>query len=150
MGTQQIIQNGAGIVIKINGVQVGFATGLNFTRSLSTKVIYEIDSPFPAEIMPTTYSVQGTLSGIRIRGSGGLDGSNAMNVTTPISLFSQQYGVIEVVDILTKTVIYTFSRVVFDQDSWSVQSRSLYTFTANFKAGFVQNESTPAPPPKKI
>jgi len=152
MGSQQILQNGAGVVLKINGALAGFATGMTFTRTLSTKVINEIDSPFAAEIMPTTYIVQGTLSGLRVRGSGGLDGYGIMNVSTPINFFSQQYCIIEVVDISSKTTIYTFQKVVFDQDSWNVQSRSLFTFSANFRAVFVQNEYTPNSPPaaKKV
>ena len=125
---------------------------MTFTRTLSTKVVNEIDSPFAAEIMPTTYIVQGTLSGFRVRGSGGLDGYNIMNVATPINFFRQQYCIIEVVDILSKITIYTFQKVVFDQDSWNIQSRALLTFSANFRAVFVQNEFTPNAPPaaKKI
>jgi hypothetical protein len=150
MPTPQILQAGSGVLVKLNGNLAGYATGMNFVRILETKVVKEIDNPFAAEIMPTSYSVQGTLTGLRVRGSGGLDGYGVMNVATPLNYFTQQYCVIEVVDILSKITIYTFQKVVFDQDSWNIQSRALLTFSASFKAVFVQNEYTPnAPPPPK-
>jgi hypothetical protein len=126
--------------VKINGSLVGYATGMSFSRTTNTKVIYEIDSPYAAEIMPTTYLVQGNLTGLRIRGSGGLDGPGIKNISTPVAIFSQKYCTIEVQDLVSKKTIYTFNRVMFDQDSWTIQSRALITFSASFKAVFLQNE----------
>jgi hypothetical protein len=142
MGNTQVIQSGAGVRVSINGSVVGFATSLSFTRTTSTKVIYGIDSPVPAEIAPTVYSVQGNLSGFRLRDSGGLDGTGIMNVSSVYAFFAQKYCTIEVVDILTNVTMYQFNKVIFDQDSWNISTKQLVTFSASFKAVFVQNEVT--------
>jgi hypothetical protein len=140
---QQQIQVGAGVVIKINGKVIGFATSLNFTRSQNLKTIYEVDNPMAVEIMPTTYSVSGSLTGFRLRDSGGLDGTTiqAMDLSTINSFFYQKYVVIEVVDRITSKTIYTFRSVLFDQDSWNITNKNIITFNANFRAIFVSNEA---------
>lgn len=92
--------------------------------------------------MPTVLSVTGQISGFRSRGSGGLDGYNWMNVSTAASFFAQKYCVIEVVDILSGVTIATFQKVVFDTDSWSIANKQMITFSANFKAVFVNNEAS--------
>lgn len=139
---QGILQTGAGCRIAINSNVVGFATGLTWTRSLGTKTIFELDNPHAREIMPTTYSVSGTMTGFRARGSGGLDGYNIMNSSTAASFFNQKYCVIEVVDILSGVTIASFQKVVFDTDSWTLANKQMITFSANFKAVFVSNEAS--------
>lgn len=136
----QMLQPSAGVKLIVNGSVVGFATGLSFSRSVVTKVINQIDSPFAAEIMPTSYMVQGSITGFRVRGSGGLDGYGWMDLSSPTAYFNQKYCVIEVVDIVSGTTMYTIQKVVFDTDSWSMQSKGLVTFSANFKAVFISNE----------
>jgi hypothetical protein len=138
----QMLQAGAAIRVSINGSVTAFATGLTWSRSLNTKVIYELDSPFAKEIMPTTYAVQGTLAGFRIRGSGGLDGYQIMNSSTAAAFFNQKYCLIEIVDILSGVTMYTFQKAVFDTDSWNLQNKQLLTFSASFKAVFIQNEQS--------
>jgi len=137
---QQVIETGAGLRISINGIIVGFATGLNFSRSIGTKEIYVIDNPLPQEIMPTTYSVRGTMTGLRIRDSGGLDGYGIMDISTIQKYFDFKYATIEVVNRLSNKTIYTFQKVVFDTDSWNITARAPVTFSASFKGIFVTNE----------
>lgn len=137
---QQLIQTGSGVKLIINGSVVGFATGISFTRSTNTKYIYGIDSPLPQEIVKTTYSVQGSLSGIRLRDSGGLDGPGIMNESTISAFFNFKYATIEVVDRLTNKTILTIQKVVFDNDSWNIQTKQVISFQANFKGTFVQTE----------
>ena len=139
---QQQIQAGGGVVLRVNGSIVGFATSCSYTRTQNTKVQMGIDSPFAAEIHPTTYLVTGTLTGIRLRGSGGLDGKGIMDISTPEKVFSQQYVLIEIVDRLSNENICTFKNVMFDSDSWSFAAKSLVSFNANFKAFFVTNETS--------
>jgi hypothetical protein len=137
----QSILTGAGILLQANGNTVGFATGIQFTRSQNTKVIMEVDSPYAAEIMPTSFTVSGTLSGIRLRNTGGLDGPGIMDLSKVQSIFYQQYTSLIVVDRVTNKNIYTFSKVMFDSDSWTITSKNVITFSANFKAVFITNEA---------
>jgi len=136
----QLLQTGAGVRLIINQSIVGFATGITFTRSTSSKFIFEIDNPYPREIAKTSYSVQGTLTGIRIRDSGGLDGAGIMDESSPSAFFNSKYCTIEVVDRVTNKHMFTIRNVVFDQDSWSIQAKQIIGFTANFKGTFVSNE----------
>lgn len=145
---QQQIQTGSGVVVKVNGKVVGFATGLTFTRSQNLKVIHEVDSPFAAEIAPTTYSVSGNMTGFRLRDSGGLDGAGKgnqiMDLSTVDSYFYQKYATIEVVDRVSNKMMYSFRGVLFDQDSWSITTKNIITFSASFRAIFVSNEASTA------
>jgi hypothetical protein len=137
----QNVLTGAGIILQANGNVVGFATGIQFTRSQNTKVIMEVDSPYAAEIMPTSFTVAGTLTGIRLRDSGGLDGSKIMDLSKVQSIFYQQYTSLVVVDRVTNKNIYTFSKVMFDSDSWTISAKNVITFSASFKAVFITNEA---------
>lgn len=143
--SQQQILTGAGVVLKINGKVVGFATGISFTRSQGLKVVREVDNPFAVEIMPTVFEVSGSLSGVRLRGTGGLDGAkggiDVMDLSTVQNFFYQKYVTIEVVDRVSSVVLYTFKSVLFDQDSWSITTKNIITFNANFRAIFVSNEA---------
>jgi len=114
---------------------------MSWIRSQSLKTIYEVDSPIAKEIAPTTISVSGTLTGLRIRGSSGLDGAKIMNIANPELVFTQKYVTIEIVDRLTDRTLYTFTDAVFDSDSWRAENRSLMAFSASFKAKFVTTES---------
>lgn len=142
---QQLLQHGAGVRLVVNGVIIGFATGLTFTRSTSSKFIYGIDSPYAVEIAKTAYSVQGTLTGLRIRDSGGLDGVGIMDESNASAYFNSKYCVMEIVDRATNKNMFTIQKVIFDQDSWSIQAKQLVSFSANFKGIFVSNEVTDEP-----
>lgn len=137
---EQVLQAGASVRLIINGITLGFATGLSFTRSTASKYIYGIDSPYAQEIVNTTYSVGGTLTGVRVRASGGLDGFGIMDLSTLQSYFNQKYCTLEIVDRSSNKTMYTIQKVVFDQDSWTIQARSIITFSGNFKGVFVSNE----------
>lgn len=139
---QQLVQVGPGIRLVINGSVIGFATGINFVRSTNSQERYAIDSPVPQEIVLTTYSVRGTLTGLRIRGSGGLDGTGIMDVSDISRYFNFKYGTIEAVDRLSNKTIYTIQKVVFDSDNWNIQSRAPITFSAQFKGIFVNSEAS--------
>lgn len=101
----------------------------------------EVDSPYAAEIMPTNFTVNGTLTGIRLRDNGGLDGSKIMDLSKIQSIFYQQYTSLVVVDRVTNKNIYTFSKVMFDSDSWTISAKNVITFSASFKAVFITNEA---------
>lgn len=139
---QQILQTGAGVKLLINGSVVGFATGINFSRSQGIKVTYEIDNPFPVELAPTTYLVQGALTGLRLRDSGGLDGGKIMDISTPQKFFLQKYVSIEIVDRVSGKTLFTIQKAMFDQDSWTIAARQMIGFNATFKGVFVENEAS--------
>lgn len=140
MGLQQR-QTGAGIVVKVNGHVVGFATDISYTRNLGIKPIYGIDSPFIREIAVTgPYQVSGTLSGFRLRDSGGLDGLAIMNASNVDDYFQQKYVFLEIIDRLSGASIGVISQAMFITDTWTINARNPVTFNASFIGVFIQNE----------
>lgn len=134
------VQTGSGVLIKVNKAVVGFATGITYSRSQGTKVIYEIDSPFPVEIMPTRYGISGQLTGFRLRGSGGVDGQGILDLSNVQNYFAQKYVTFEVVDRKTNLPIFFVNRALFDNDSWRVDAKSIMSFTVSFVGFWAGNE----------
>jgi hypothetical protein len=63
-----------------------------------------------------------------------------MDISTISHFFYQKYVVIEVVDRLSNKVLYTIQKVLFESDSWNVQSKTIVTFSATFRGIFISNE----------
>lgn len=72
----QKVVSGAHIKLYINGVVYNEVQQLEFTIDYGEEPIYGIDSVFPQEIKITKISVQGSVSGVRLANSNGLQGSN--------------------------------------------------------------------------
>lgn len=140
MGLQQT-QVGSGIVVKVNGNVVGYATSIQYNRSIGVRPIYGIDSPFIREIGITgPYQVTGTLSGFRLRDSGGLEGQAIMNASNPDDYFNQKYVSLEIIDRLSGSAIGTISQAIFVSDSWTISAKAPVTFSAQFIGVFITNE----------
>lgn len=75
MARQKVIA-GAHLRIFINGVAYNEAQQLSYSIDYGEEPIYGIDSVFPQEIKITRVSVQGSISGVRLANSNGLQGSN--------------------------------------------------------------------------
>ena len=75
MARQRTI-SGAHIKIYINGNVYNESQQLDYTIDYGEEPIYGIDSVFPQEIKITRISVTGTIQGIRIANSNGLQGYN--------------------------------------------------------------------------
>lgn len=75
MASQRTIA-GAHIKLYINGAVYNEVQQLSYTIDYGEEPIYGIDSPFPQEIKITRISIQGTISGVRIANSNGLQGQN--------------------------------------------------------------------------
>jgi hypothetical protein len=73
MANQRTI-SGAQIKIYINGIVYNESQQLDYSIDYGEEPIYGIDSFFPQEIKITRISVQGTISGLRLKDSNGLQG----------------------------------------------------------------------------
>ena len=67
---------GAHLKLYINGQVYEEVQQINYTIDYGEEPIYGIDSVFPQEIKITRISVQGSVSGLRIANSNGLQSSN--------------------------------------------------------------------------
>lgn len=75
MATQRVI-SGAHINLHINGKMYNEVQQLSYTIDYGEEPIYGIDSIFPQEIKITRVSIQGSVSGVRIANSNGLQGQS--------------------------------------------------------------------------
>jgi hypothetical protein len=75
MANQRVI-SGAHLKVYINGAVYNEIQDLSYTIDYGEEPIYGIDSIFPQEIKITRISVQGSVSGIRVANSNGLQGAN--------------------------------------------------------------------------
>jgi hypothetical protein len=134
--------SGAGVRILGNGLVIGFATGVSVVRSSSSKYIYEIDSVTAAEIVnATTFSVIGSLTGIRTRG-GGIEASGLMDYSTVFKLINHPYVSLEIVDRLSGTTIMQISQCIFDQDSLNIPAKGVLELSADFKGIFCNTDNS--------
>lgn len=74
---QSVVLKGAECKVYISGKIYSEVKSLRYTIDYGSKEIYGIDSQFPQEIAPGRVSVQGTISGVRVRLTGGLQGYEA-------------------------------------------------------------------------
>tara|TARA_R100000951_G_scaffold111334_1_gene110248 strand:- start:5683 stop:6138 length:456 start_codon:yes stop_codon:yes gene_type:complete len=74
--SQQRTLSGAHIKLYVNGVVYNEVQSLNYTIDYGEEPIYGIDSVFPQEIKITRISISGTISGVRVKGSNGIQNYN--------------------------------------------------------------------------
>jgi hypothetical protein len=72
--SKTMVLRGADIKLYLNGKVYKEVQQLSYTIEKGEQPIYGIDNIFPQEITATKVSVTGSISGIRIRYSGGLQG----------------------------------------------------------------------------
>lgn len=68
--------SGAHIKVYINGVVYNESQQLDYNTDYGEEPIYGIDSIFPQEIKVTRVSITGTITGLRLANSNGLQGAN--------------------------------------------------------------------------
>lgn len=71
---QSVVLKGAEIKIYISGKLYAESQNISYTIDYGEEDIYGIDSPFPQEIATTRVNVQGTINGLRVKLTGGLQG----------------------------------------------------------------------------
>lgn len=136
-----VVNTGAGALIKVNSVVIGFATAINWKRTQGMKPFYEVDNLFPAEISPAgPYLVTGIMSGLRIRDAGGTDGAQITNAADVMTMLQQQYVTLTIQDKISGQNIANINRCMFDNDSFTLEAKGQGTFTVQFMGFWVSNE----------
>jgi len=74
--SQTKVLTGANVKVYISGALYAEVQNLTYTINYADTEIYGIDSPFAQEIAPGRVSVQGSISGVRVKFTGGLQGHN--------------------------------------------------------------------------
>lgn len=96
MSKPSVVLSGALVRIYINGRIYGEAQSVSYTIDYGESEIFGIDSPFPQEIHSTRATIAGSISGLRIKNSSGLQ--NYYAVPKMIDIVSAQYISVRIQD----------------------------------------------------
>lgn len=129
--SQSKVWRGADIKLYIAGNLYPEVQSVSYTIDYGEDAIYGIDSIFCQEIATTRVSVQGSISGIMLKLSGGLQGKD---VTTRIieKLFAP-YVSFELRDRLTDSKIVFIPHIKVVQETFQVQGKGTVKLSFNFK-----------------
>lgn len=136
---QPIAVAGAHLKVYINSCLYGTVTGMAFRIVSGHEARRGIDNPMPFALVPTTYSVQGSLSVLRIR-DGGLEGRGFVPFGNELP--RQKYLSIQIIDRVTGRMLFNAANSVVNDQQWSVQSKSLMSGSFSFEAMGFGNESS--------
>jgi hypothetical protein len=123
---------GAEIVIYINGKKYNSAQSFSLNCDYGETPIFGIDSPFAQEITTNKVSVSGSISGIRIRNSSGIQSVSAVGLTKDI--MSSPYISILIEDRQTQEQIVYLPRAKVTSESHSAAAKGTYKLNISFIA----------------
>ncbi len=127
---KSVVLSGALIVVKINGKAYNESESVSWQFSYGLEEVYGIDSPFPQDMITTKTAVRGSVTGIRVKRSGGLQGISARPLLSAV--FSEPYISIRIVERATgETLLFVPQAKISSQDS-SVSARGVLTLSFNF------------------
>ena len=134
------ILNGARIAVYFNNRPYGRCSSVAFSTSTPHKPARGVDIPYIAEQMPTTYSVNGTLSVYRMIADGGAEGAG---IQAPMDMqVREKYGTLILVERDTGTTVLRIDHVTIDSQSWTFASKSIVAGNINFTGIVFTNEGT--------
>jgi hypothetical protein len=121
---------GAGVKCLINGVNIGVVTGIQYSIQTPREEDRGIDSLAPYELSPTSVSVTGALSIIKVRDDGGLEG---WNIVKPLPNISEdEYFTLELKDRMSGSTYIKVDHAAVDSQGWSVSARGVVTGQFSF------------------
>lgn len=128
MAAQRTIA-GAHLKIYINGVVYNEAQQLDYTIDYGEEPIYGIDSIFPQEIKITRVSINGSISGLRLANSNGLQSANIRPGVR--SSYFAPYISIRITDIRTgeDIMFVPYAKVINEKTSVSAKGTMKTTFS---------------------
>lgn len=137
MGFSKVIK-GSEIKLFIGGKLYAEVQSLSYTIDYSESEIYGIDSPYPQEIKTDKISCQGTINGVRIKLTGGLQGYNARPRINEI--LHNPYVSLEIRDRQTDTKLLWLPQMKVTSETFSVEAKGIVKLSFNFKGIVPYNE----------
>lgn len=125
-----IVLVGAHIKVYINNQVYKVTQSISFTIDYGEEEIYGIDAAHAQEIAPKRLSVRGSVQGLRIKNSGGLQASNMRPLLQ--DLMASPYISIRIQDRSTGEDILYIPQAKVSQETHSIASKSSYKMTFNF------------------
>jgi hypothetical protein len=131
MASLPVVLTGAQIELWINNKQYKEVESLTFNVSYGEEAIYGIDSPYPQEIAVTRIEVAGSVSGLRLKLSGGLQAKNMRSLF--MDVMSSPYISIRVTDRVTQEDILFIPQAKITREAHTVPSRGTYKLNFDFR-----------------
>lgn len=114
---------GANLKIYINGVPFGIATRVSWSINPNRRPIYGLDKSTPFELAPSTQSITGTMSVLRLRKDGGLIGRGI--VASDRNLEREKYINIVIVDKATDSIVLKIDDAAVGNQNWEVGAKGI-------------------------
>lgn len=127
----KIIQ-GSAVKVFINGKVFGEVQEVSWTIDYAEQETYGIDSVFPQEISVTKVASYGSIKGLRIRQTNGLQSINARPLLEKI--LSNPYISIRIQDRYTGEDLVFFPKSKVASESWGVQAKGVLSLSFSFRA----------------
>jgi hypothetical protein len=122
---------GAEVKLYIGGKLYTEVRNLSYTIDYGEKEIYGIDSPYPQEIRTTRISIQGQVSGVRIKYSGGTQGKGARPKINEI--LNAPYVAIRVQDRFSQQDILFLPQAKITNENISIAAKGVVKLSFSFK-----------------
>jgi hypothetical protein len=132
---------GAGTLVYVNGKMWGRAVSFSFSPQTPHVALRGLDFLGACELSPTGTSISGRLSMYRKAGDGGVEGAG-MSVASQY-IPTLKYFSLSLVDRRTKTVLFEAPHCVVDNQTWTVQPKSIITGEIAFQGLDWNNELQP-------
>ena len=131
MGQQSVVLKGAEIRIYIAGKIYPEAQEVRYVIDYGEREIYGIDTQYAQEIAPTRVSVQGSVSGVKVKVSGGLQGKS---IRTRIhEILYAPYTSFRIQDKFSAEDILFLPQMKVTSESFSAQIKGVVRVSFNFK-----------------
>lgn len=125
-----IILTGAHIKVYINNQVYKTVQSITLTVDYGEQEIYGIDAAHAQEIAPTRLSIRGSVQGLRVKNSGGLQSQNIRPLF--IDLLASPYISIRIQDRSTGEDILYIPQAKVTQESHVASTKSTYKMNFNF------------------
>jgi len=128
---QSVVLTGANCRLFLGGVLYPEVQQIAYTLDYGESEIYGIDSIYPQEITTTRMSVQGTISGVRVKLSGGLQGKD---ITTKINQrLIAPYISLEIRERQSDTKIIFIQQIKVVSESVQISAKGVVQLSFTFK-----------------
>jgi hypothetical protein len=131
MSRPSVTLSGALVRIYINNQVYNEAQSVSYTIDYGEAEIYGIDTPFPQEIHSTRAMVAGSISGVRIKNSGGLQSFNA--VPSIIDIVKSPYISIRIQDRSTGEDLLFVPNAKITKQNFQVRAKGVAILSFEFR-----------------
>lgn len=127
---RSLVLTGAHVKLYINNKVYNVVQSISLSVDYGETEIYGIDAVYPQEIAPTKVSVRGSVNGLRLKLSGGLQASNLRPLFTDVA--ASPYISIRIQDRDSQEDILFIPNAKVTRESHSIATKSTYKLSFDF------------------